>query len=179
MRIISGNRRGKKIVAPKNLPVRPTTDFAKESLFNILNNYFNLDAIRVLDLFAGTGNISYEFAARGAENVVSIDNSEACTNFIRRTANSLQFDNINVFNVDAVAFLKTCKMQFNVIFADPPYDWNGYHSIPELVFNNNLLLPDGFLVIEHSEQISFKDYQKFYQQRNYGKVNFSIFAENL
>jgi len=179
MRIISGNHRGKKIVAPENLPVRPTTDFAKESLFNILNNYFYFDAISVLDLFAGTGNISYEFAAREAVNVIAVDNNELCTNFIDRTAKLLKFDNLKVVCNDAVRFLTACKQPFNVIFADPPYDWGKHDIIPQLVFENNLLCKDGFLVIEHSAEINFEGFPKFYQQRRYGKVNFSVFAENL
>jgi 16S rRNA (guanine(966)-N(2))-methyltransferase RsmD len=179
MRIISGNHRGKKIAAPENLPVRPTTDFAKESLFNILNNYFYFDSLEVLDLFAGTGNISYEFAARDAVKVVAVDNSELCINFIDRTAKSLQFDNIRAVRNDAIRFLTNCKQTFNVIFADPPYDWNKYNDIPQLVFDNNLLCKDGFLVIEHAVEVNFQQHPKFYQQRNYGKVNFSIFAENL
>lgn len=179
MRIICGSRRGKKIIAPENLPVRPTTDFAKESIFNILNNYFNFDAVHVLDLCAGTGNISYEFASRGALSVTAIDNNAHCAAFIKKTAKELHFDAISVFNVECLAFLKTAKMKFNIIFADPPYDWDNYAAIPELVFSNNLLLPDGFLVIEHPKEIAFKEHPKFYQQRIYGKVNFSIFAENL
>lgn len=179
MRIISGSHRGKKIKAPDNLPVRPTTDFAKESLFNILNNYFYFDGISILDLFAGTGNISYEFAARGAISVISVDNSTSCTNFIQQTAQSLSFENLKVVNSDAITYLKRTSQPFNVIFADPPYDWDKYEIIPELVFEKQLLLPDGFLVIEHSISIDFQSHPKLYQQRNYGKVNFSIFAENL
>lgn len=179
MRIISGNHRGKKIVAPENLPVRPTTDFAKESLFNILNNYFYFDSIEVLDLFAGTGNISYEFAARDAVKVIAVDNNESCTHFIERTAQSLQFGQLKTVRNDAIRFLSTCKQAFNVIFADPPYDWNKYETIPQLVFENNLLCKDGFLVIEHAVEINFQTHPKFFQQRHYGKVNFSIFAENL
>ena len=179
MRIISGNHRGKKIVAPVNLPVRPTTDFAKESIFNILNNYFNFDAIAVLDLFAGTGNISYEFAARGATTVISVDNNTSCANFIQRTAQSLSFDNLHVINSDALTYLNRSAQQFNVVFADPPYDWDKYDMLPVTIFERNLLLPDGFLVIEHPISINFESHPKFYQQRKYGKVNFSIFAENL
>ncbi len=179
MRIISGNHKGKHIVAPLNLPVRPTTDLAKESLFNILNNFFFFDNIKVLDLFAGTGNISYEFAAREAPSVISIDNNQACVNFIQKTATLLHFENIHVIKADAPEFLKSCKQKFNVIFADPPYTWEFYSLLPELVFKNNLLLENGFLVIEHSASLSFEDHPKFYQQRKYGKVNFSLFAENL
>lgn len=179
MRIISGSHRGKKIKAPDNLPVRPTTDFAKESLFNILNNYFYFDGISVLDLFAGTGNISYEFAARGATSVIAVESNVSCTNFIQQTAQSLSFENLKVISSDAINYLKRASQQFNIIFADPPYDWDKYEIIPELVFEKQMLLPDGFLVIEHSISIDFQAHSKFFQQRNYGKVNFSLFAENL
>ncbi len=179
MRIISGNHRGKKINAPEGLPVRPTTDMAKESLFNILNNYFFFDNIRVLDLFAGTGNISYEFAARGALSVLSVDIHQQCVQFMNRTANALQFENMRAVKADALPFLGHCMQQFNVIFADPPYDWEQYDKIPELVFGQQLLLPDGFLVIEHPHNHRFDTLPHFFQHRSYGKVNFSFFAENL
>ncbi|MDR1793529.1 MAG: RsmD family RNA methyltransferase [Bacteroidales bacterium] len=179
MRIISGLHRGKKIVAPLSLPVRPTTDFAKESLFNILNNYFYPDKIKVLDLFAGTGNISYEFAARQAISVTAVDNYQPCVNFIKRTAQQLNFENITSIKADAVAFLLSCRQQYNVIFADPPYTYTDYAAIVDAVFEKERLLPDGFLIIEHSAVIDFSQDDKFYQQRNYGKVNFSIFAQNL
>lgn len=179
MRIISGNHRGKHIIAPKNLPVRPTTDLAKESLFNILNNFFFFDNIKVLDLFAGTGNMTYEFAARGALSVTAVDNNQQCINFIHKTITKLKFDNVHVIRADVIDFLKSCKTKYNVIFADPPYDWDNYGLLPDLVLNNNLLLEDGFLIIEHSLAIDYGQYPKFYQKRKYGKVNFSIFAENL
>jgi 16S rRNA (guanine(966)-N(2))-methyltransferase RsmD len=179
MRIISGYHKGKKIIAPDNLTLRPTTDFAKESLFNILNNYFNIEALSVLDLFAGTGNISYEFAARGATAITAVDNDAVCVNFIRKTALSLSFDNLTALHTDVVAFLEGNDQQFNVIFADPPYTWDRYDDSLTLIFTKNMLLPDGFLVIEHGNTVNFKSHPKFYQQRVYGKVNFSIFAENL
>ena len=179
MRIISGNHKGKKIIAPNNLPVRPTTDFAKESLFNILNNYFHFDSVSVLDIFAGTGNISYEFAARNALEITAIDSNAVCVDFINKTAQQLSFDRIKALKMDALAFLTICRQQYNIIFADPPFDWDKYNRIPELVFEKNLLFPDGFLVIEHSAYINFSTHSKLYQQRTYGKVNFSIFAENI
>ncbi len=179
MRIISGNHKGRHIVAPKNLPVRPTTDLAKESLFNILNNFFFFDNIKVLDLFAGTGNITYEFAAREALLVTAVDNNQHCINFIYKTIANLKFDNIHVIKSEVVDFLKSCKTKYNIIFADPPYNWEHYALLPELIFKNNLLLENGFLIIEHSSYINYAQYPKFYQYRKYGKVNFSIFAENL
>lgn len=179
MRIISGAHKGKKITAPSGLPVRPTTDLAKESLFNILNNYFYFDQIKVLDLCAGTGNVSYEFAARGAESVISVEINNQAAQFISKTASDLGFTNLHVIKSDALHFLGMCKQAFNVIFADPPYNWEHYARIPELVFENNLLLPEGFLVIEHPKDVSFEEHPKIYQHRIYGRVNFSIFAENL
>ena len=179
MRIIRGSHKSKKIVAPNNLPVRPTTDFAKESLFNILENYFHLDTVTVLDIFAGTGNISYEFAARGAEKITAVDVLDVCVDFINKTAKSLDFHQLTALKMDALSFLGRGTQAVNIIFADPPYDWDKYNRIPELVFEKNLLLPNGFLVIEHDISLDFKAHPKFYQQRAYGKVNFSIFAENL
>jgi 16S rRNA (guanine(966)-N(2))-methyltransferase RsmD len=179
MRIICGSHKGKKIIAPNNLPVRPTTDFAKESLFNILNNYFYFDSVSVLDLFTGTGNISYEFAARGAKKVIGVEMNPSCVDFINKTARQLSFERLSVLKMDVFSFLARNTQQFNIIFADPPYDCDKYNMIVELVFEKNLLLPDGFLVIEHAEDENFQTHPKFYQQRIYGKVNFSIFAENL
>ena len=179
MRIIRGNHKGKKIVAPNNLPVRPTTDFAKEGLFNILENYFYLDTVTVLDIFAGTGNISYEFAARGAEKVTAVDVLDVCVNFINKTAQSLNFDNLTALKMDALSFLEKSTKAVHILFADPPFDWNKHQRIPELVFERNLLLPNGFLIIEHDATVDFKTHQKLYQHRKFGKVNFSIFAENL
>jgi len=179
MRIISGNHKGKKIIAPNNLPVRPTTDFAKESLFNILNNYFHFEAVTVLELFAGTGNISYEFAARGADKVTAVDINPLCAYFINKTSQLLNFERLTAIKMDAISFLERCKQQFNIIFADPPFDWDKYNRIPELVFEKKLLLTDGFLVIEHALDIDFQSHNKLYQQRKYGKVHFSIFAENI
>ena len=179
MRIIRGSHKGKKIVAPNNLQVRPTTDFAKESLFNILENYFHLDTVTVWDLFAGTGNISYEFAARGAEKVIAVDVLDICVNFINKTAQNLSFNQLTALKMNAITFLERNNQAVNIIFADPPYDWDKYDRIPELIFEKKLLLPNGFLVIEHDINVDFQSHPKFYQLRTYGKVNFSIFAENL
>ncbi|MDR1180627.1 MAG: 16S rRNA (guanine(966)-N(2))-methyltransferase RsmD [Bacteroidales bacterium] len=179
MRIIRGSHQGRKIIAPNNLPVRPTTDYAKEGLFNIINNYFHFDAISVLDLFSGTGNISYEFAARGAREVVAVEINPSCTDFINKTAQMLSFEKLSVMKLDVASFLDRTRQQFNIIFADPPYECQEYNTIVNLVFDRNLLLPNGFLIIEHSRHENFQAHPKFYQQRIYGKVNFSIFAENI
>ncbi len=176
MRIINGKNRGKVIKAPDNLPVRPTTDLGKESLFNILNHYFNFDAVTVLDLFAGTGNITYEFASRDAISVTSIDNYQGCTDFIRETITKLKFEQVSVVRSDVFQFLSRCKSQYDIIFADPPYDMKNIEKVVELVFENNLLNPDGWLVIEHSGHLDFTEHPQFYQHRKYGKLNFSFFV---
>jgi len=174
MRIISGKNRGRQIVAPANLPVRPTTDLGKESLFNILNNYFFFDRVEVLDLFAGTGNITYEFASREALSVTAIDNNSACVDFIRKTINKLGYQNVAIIKNDAFFFISKCKQQYDIIFADPPYDLEGIEQIVESVFTNHLLKPNGWLVIEHCKAHDFTTHPNFYDHRTYGKLNFSF-----
>jgi len=176
MRIIQGKNKSRQIQAPANLPVRPTTDLGKESLFNILNNYFHFDRISVLDLFAGTGNISYEFASRGALSVIAVDNHQGCTDFIRKTAEKLNFDNITVIRGDAFSFVEKSRQQFDIIFADPPYDLKGIEIIVENVFSNQLLKPSGWLVLEHPKTYDFEQHSNFYEHRKYGKLNFTFFV---
>ncbi len=140
MRIISGKYKGRRITAPKKLPVRPTTDLAKESLFNILNNHFYIDQISVLDLFSGTGNISYEFASRGCQTITAVDADYGCTAFIKKTAKDFDF-NISVIKSDVFKFLVKVKINATIVFADPPYDFSDekFAKISTLVFNHNLL----------------------------------------
>lgn len=176
MRIISGKNKGRHIKAPDNLPVRPTTDMAKESLFNILNNYFYFDAVTVIDLFAGTGNISLEFASREALSVLSVDIHQPCVNFIKKMAGELKYLNLTAIKADAFQFLEHQKMPVDIIFADPPYDMEGIEKIPQLVFERNLLKPDGWLILEHNKRHDFSSHLKFYQRRNYGRVNFTFFV---
>ena len=174
MRIILGKNKGKTIKAPASLPVRPTTDLGKESLFNILNNYFFFDKISVLDLFAGTGNISYEFASRGAVSITSVDNYQGCTDFIRKTAENLQYEQITVIRGDAFAFVERSCQKFDIIFADPPYDLQGLDKIVEHVFANQLLNPSGWLVLEHPREYDFSQHPNFFEHRKYGKLNFTF-----
>ena len=176
MRIISGKNRGRHIVAPDNLPVRPTTDLGKESLFNILNNYFYFDRVRVLDLFSGTGNITYEFASRGAQSVVAVDIDPRCTRFIQRTLEQLDYHNAAVVRQDAFAYTEKCRTKFDIIFADPPYQLEGIERIIDNVFANDLLNPDGWLIMEHSKEHDFSAHPNFYQHRIYGKLNFTFFV---
>ena len=176
MRIISGTYKSRKIVAPKNLPVRPTTDMAKESLFNILNNHFYFDDISVLDLFAGTGNISYEFASRGTEQITCVDQDFGCIKFINQTAEKFEMP-INTIKSDVFKFLEKTSLQSHIIFADPPYAFTEdlFAKIPELIFQNNLLLENGLLIIEHSKHTNLSELQHFSYSKSYGGNMFSFF----
>jgi 16S rRNA (guanine966-N2)-methyltransferase len=176
VRIISGKNRGRKIIAPADLPVRPTTDFAKEALFNILSNQINLDGVDVLDLFAGTGNISYEFISRNAKKVIAVDNNYKCTIFIRQTADILNYPNLTVVLSDYKAFLKHTSNKCDIIFADPPYEMEEVDKLPELIFTKQLLKPEGMLILEHKKAADFSHLPFFFNHRTYGNVNFSFFT---
>ena len=176
MRIISGQYKSRKIVAPKSLPVRPTTDMAKESLFNILNNLFYFDGISVLDLFAGTGNISYEFASRGTNKIIAVDQDFGCVKFISQTATAYNMP-IQTIKGDVFKFLETNDAQFDVVFADPPYNFSDeqFSKIPELVFQNNILKEGGLLVIEHSKHTNLTNARHYSYSKSYGGNAFSFF----
>jgi len=176
VRIISGKNKGRKIVAPHNLPVRPTTDFAKESLFNILNNQVYFNEIDVLDIFAGTGNISYEFCSRESKSVTAVDSNHKCTRFIQQTALKLNYKDLFIIQSDYKAFINHTSKKWDLIFADPPYNLVEIKDIPLLVFENKLLNPKGILVIEHPHEIDFSQLEFFSDHRIYGKVNFSFFV---
>ena len=152
MRIISGKYKGRRISPPKNLPVRPTTDMSKEALFNVLNNHFNFSGLKVLDLFAGTGNISYEFASRGCDNVIAVDGDFGCIKFIKQTANEFDFT-ITAIKSDVISFIQKNSSSFDIIFADPPYafDQETFEKIVKTVFERELLEEDGMMIIEHSK----------------------------
>lgn len=179
MRIIRGRYQRRQIVAPNNLPVRPTTDMAKESLFNILENYMDFEATSALDLFAGTGNISYELVSRGCPKVVAVDQDNGCVRFIRETANRLEMNELMAVRSEAFRFLSNHQTQYDLIFADPPYDFQHYNELIGLVFGNNLLKDDGMFVLEHDKYVHFEEHPHFMDQRHYGKVNFSFFAQTL
>ncbi len=175
MRIIAGKFRGRILHPPKGLPVRPTTDLAKESLFNILNNRIDFETVRVLDLFAGTGNISLEFASRGATEVVAIDQNAKCVEFIRKSSLDMGFNDLFTIRGNVFGYLKTSSGKFDIIFADPPYDLQETITIPDLIFGHSLLESDGWLVIEHDAFKSFVSHANFVEERRYGKVHFSFF----
>ena len=177
MRIISGRCGGRTIVPPKNLRARPTTDFAKENLFNVLGNMIDFEDIEVLDLFAGTGSISYEFASRGAAAVTSVEINAVHYNFIRSTARTFGFNNLHPVKANAFLYLKSCTKQFDVIFSDAPYDLEGIENIIDLVFENNLLKDDGIFIFEHSKSKDYSANPHFKQLRSYGSVQFSFFEK--
>ncbi|HEY8930842.1 MAG TPA: 16S rRNA (guanine(966)-N(2))-methyltransferase RsmD [Mucilaginibacter sp.] len=175
MRIIGGSLKGLRLNPPKNLPVRPTTDLAKEALFNILQNKIDFEEIRVLDLFSGTGNISLEFASRGAAQVVSVDRSIHCVNYLKDTSRQHGLTNIKFFKEDVFKYLQFENEQYDLIFADPPYDLNKIPEIPKIVFDKNLLLPGGLLIIEHQSMQNLSNHPAFAEQRKYGHSSFSFF----
>ncbi len=176
MRIISGQYKGRRITAPKKLPVRPTTDMAKESLFNILNNLYYLDEISVLDLFSGTGNISYEFASRGVENLTAVDANHGCVKFIEKTSEEFDMP-ITVIKSDVFKYLERAIGKYTIVFADPPYNFtrDEFSQISNAIFNNELLTEDGILIIEHSKYTDLSDLNNFDNARHYGGSIFSFF----
>lgn len=177
MRIISGKFRGRQIHPPTKLPVRPTTDFAKESLFNILNNLVDFEQIEVLDLFAGTGNISYEFFSRGCLKVTSVEISHRCASFIRGNAENMKAETMNVVRADVFRFIQHAGRLYDIIFADPPYDMESIDTLPETILQNNLLKEDGIFILEHSRDYDFSSSPGFSDHRKYGNVNFTFFRK--
>jgi 16S rRNA (guanine(966)-N(2))-methyltransferase RsmD len=176
MRIIAGELRGRRLHPPTNLPVRPTTDLARESLFNILRNKVDFEEISVLDLFTGTGSISFEFISRGVKQVTAVDGDQRCVEFIKQTAKEFGIDNLFAMRSDAFIFLGRSQMSFDLVFADPPYDLKQFDIIPDLVLKS-FVKPGGLFVLEHSKEHSFKENPLFVEQRNYGKVNFTFFKQ--
>lgn len=176
MRIISGTHKGRNINPPAGLPVRPTTDFAKEGLFNVLQHQLNFEEIEVLDLFCGTGNISFEFASRGAHQITAVDSAFKCTTFVKKQAEDFKFSQIKVINADVFQLLKRLPSTYDVIFADPPFSNEKLEELINLVFENQLLKQEGIFILEHegTHNFAFNKYLK--EKRTYGKITFSIFA---
>ena len=197
MRIISGIYKGRRFTPPKNISARPTTDFAKESLFNLLNNRMDFEGIDMLDLFAGTGSIGLEFISRGARDVISVEMAHTQQNFIIQTCKMLKIRNLKLIRGDVFKFINSCKIQFDFIYADPPYDLPQLPKLPDLIFkdvadssinilnaenintNNSygstLLKPNGIFVLEHSKNNDFSNHPHFVETRKYGNVHFTFF----
>jgi len=175
MRIISGFYKNRRINFT-NLNIRPTTNFAKEGLFNILLNQHKFEDSVALDLFAGSGNISYEFASRGIQSITAIDNNIKCVNFIKKYKEKLSIKVLTIILSNTVNYLKNTDQQYNIIFADPPYYYKQeeYDKIIKLIFQNNILIKGGVLTIEHSKFINFEKNEHFYIKKKYGKVQFTF-----
>ena len=175
MRIISGKHRGRGIRPPKNLPVRPTTDKAKEALFNILNNRIDFDELDVLDLFCGTGSISFEFVSRDVRSIACVDENFRCIGFVRSTMQELGMESAKTFKADALKFVESTNLKWDLIFADPPYDFPRYQELVSTILNRHLLNEEGMLIIEHPKEVSFDSFAELTETRKYGKVHFSFF----
>lgn len=176
MRIIGGTYKGRNITVSRGFDSRPTTDFAKEGLFNILHNYFDFDNTLVLDLFGGTGSITFEFISRGCKSTDLVEINSRAVHAIAKLAEDLGMKGIHPVRMDAFRFIEICKKQYNIIFADPPYDLKCLPTLPDLVFGHQLLLPEGWFILEHSKTHNFSTHPRFSEMRNYGSVHFSFFS---
>ena len=179
MRIIGGRFKGRRINPPSDFKARPTTDFAREGLFNILNNRVDFESINVLDLFSGTGSMSYEFASRGALSVHLVEKDTRYILGIRKILRELDLDTVKPIHIDVKAYLKTCSVKYDIIFADPPYELSWLNELPDLVTQAGVIKEDGFFILEHPRDLSFGGHKLFFEHRNYGGVNFSFFKPLL
>lgn len=175
MRVISGIYKSRRFEVPKTFKARPTTDFAKENLFNVLTNHIDFEEITALDLFAGTGSISIELVSRGCSRVISVEKEGAHHAFILKVMKEVNTDKCFPIRGDVFKYIKGSRQQFDFIFADPPYDLKELNTIPGLIFENELLKEDGLFVLEHGKQDNFEEHPRFLERRVYGSVNFSLF----
>lgn len=176
MRIITGIYKGRHFDIPRTFKARPTTDFAKENIFNVLNGYIDLEDAIALDLFSGTGSISLELVSRGCQSVISVEADRDHHAFIKQCLKKLGTDRCIALRGDVFRFIKSCHQQFDFIFADPPYTLPELPTLPKLILERGLLKPNGIFVFEHSKNNSFEDVPGFIEHRAYGSVNFSIFS---
>lgn len=175
MRIISGKYKSRRIQVPANLKARPTTDFARESLFNVLNNLVDWEETTALDLFSGTGSVAFELISRGCPFVISVEGNQNHYNFICKTQETLEAKELFPIKADVFKYLKSVKQKFDLIFADPPYDLPELEKIPQLVLEKNILKEDGIFVMEHSKNYNFSEHPHFVKEKKYGNVHFSFF----
>jgi 16S rRNA (guanine(966)-N(2))-methyltransferase RsmD len=176
VRIVSGKYKGRIFRPPKSIRARPTTDFAKENLFNILENRLDFENASALDLFSGTGNISFELVSRGCPHVTAVEKQPKHIAFIHRVIGQLDIDNLKVLKKDAFRFLRSTGETYDLIFADPPYQLKGAEEIPGMVFSHRLLKPGGLLILEHDKNLTFPEGINVSEQRKYGTVHFSFFS---
>lgn len=176
MRIISGIYKSRRFDVPRSFKARPTTDFAKENLFNVLTNRIDFeDGITALDLFAGTGSISVELVSRGCDQVIAVEKDRDHYAFICKIMRELKTDKCIPIRADVFKFIQTNKSQYDFIFADPPYELKNLNTIPDLIFNQNMLKENGLFILEHGKQDNFEEHPHFIEKRVYGSVNFSFF----
>jgi len=180
MRIISGNLGGRRINPPSNMPfTRPTTDIAKEGLFNILQNNLDFETLKTLDLFGGTGSISYELASRGVPDLTIVEKDTQMFNFIKKTSEALQLENFKVIKSEVFKFIQTCQEQFDFIFAGPPYALQTIDELPRLIFEKKLLKENGWFILEHTPRNDYQQFPYFKWARNYGTTVFSLFVNQF
>ena len=179
MRIIGGKLKGKTVNPPAGYKARPTTDFAREGLFNILDNEYELEGLQVLDLFGGTGTVSFEFASRGARRVYCVEMNRENAAFIKNEARRLGLDNVTTVRDNVFDFLPICHERFDIVFADPPYALDGLETLPDKVLSAGILHPECYFILEHGEEHSFKNHPSFVKERRYGRVHFSFFIPPL
>ena len=175
MRIIRGKFGKRRFDVPKNITARPTTDFARENIFNVLENMLDFEGLTALDLFAGTGAISFEFVSRECSEVTAVEMANNQANFIKSVKQKLSADNLRVIKGDVFKFVETCSNKFDIIFADPPYDHPRFGEIPSLILNSQMNKPGTLVIVEHSRDYDFSQLPHFSEQRTYGSVNFSLF----
>jgi len=175
MRIIGGSLKGKTINPPSSYKARPTTDFAREALFNILDNEYDLEDMKILDLFGGTGAISFEFASRGVARVWCVEMARENASFIKKEAERLGLGNVTMVRDNVFDFLPICHERFDLVFADPPYSLEGLESIPDKVLEAGILVPGNYFILEHGDEHSFTSHPRFKKEKIYGRVHFSFF----
>lgn len=178
MRIVGGKHKGRIIEVSRDFNSRPTTDFAREALFNILNNHFDFEEVRMLDLFGGTGSISFECSSRGCREIDLVDNNSRFVQFIGKTAAKMNMPGIHPVTMDVFRFLKICRKQYDLIFADPPYELENLPDLPRALLEKDLLLPGGWFILEHPKKHGFKHIPEFFDERKYGNVHFSFFRSS-
>lgn len=178
MRIIRGLYGRRRFNVPPNITARPTTDFARENLFNVIENNIDIEGIRALDLFAGTGAITFELLSRGAESVTAVEKARTQQMFIQKVADTLGVKTLRLIRGDVFRFIESATSPFQLVFADPPYDLPRFAEIPQLILNSKLLAPGSLFIIEHSKNYDFSNLPYFFDHRVYGSVNFSLFKIN-
>ena len=177
MRIVAGELGGRRISPPANMPyTRPTTDIAKEGLFNVIENNLEIEELKTLDLFGGTGSISYELASRGAKDLTIVEKDEQMYSFIKKTINDLKINNARVIKTDVFRFIDQCIDKFDFIFAGPPYALKNIDDLPRLIFEKNLVNPSGWFILEHTPRNDYKKFPTYKAERKYGTTIFSIFT---